>query len=189
MATERPFVHIDSVADLRAWLGANHESSDGVVIVTWKKNCGPYVSWGEVVPELLAHGWIDSKAMKFDENRRALTITPRNPRSNWSRRNKEIIETLTAEGRMTPAGLAMVELAKERGTWTALDEVEALIEPPDLTAALDGDAAAREHWDAFPRSPKRAMLEWLLTAKRPETRRRRIDAIVAGAARNERAYG
>lgn len=188
-ADDRPHVHVESVEELRAWLEANHDSSEGVWLVAWKKDRGPYVSWGEIVPELLAFGWIDSKAGTFDEDRRKLTITPRKPRSAWSRRNKEIVAVLIAEDRMAPAGLAMVELAKETGTWTALDEVEALIEPDDLAAALDADPAAREHWDGFPRSPKRAMLAWLLTAKRPETRARRIDAIVSKAAVGERAAG
>lgn len=189
MSEGRPYVHIDSVEELRAWLQANHGSSDGAYVVVWKRDRGPSVSWGAIVPELLAHGWIDSKAMRFDDDRSALTITPRNPKSNWSRRNKEIIATLEAEGRMTAAGVAMVEIAKQSGTWTALDEVEALIEPDDLKAALDADPAAREHWDGFTRSPRRAMLEWLVTAKRPETRARRIEAIVAKAAVGERAAG
>ncbi len=150
LPAERPYVHVDSVEELRAWLEANHETSDGALIVTWKKDRGPYVSWSDVVPELLAHGWIDSKSMRFDEDRRALTITPRKPKSEWSRRNKEIIETLTAEGRMTPAGQAMVELAKETGTWNALDSVEALEEPPELAAALDADPAARDELGRVP---------------------------------------
>lgn len=184
--SERPYVHVDSVDDLRAWLGANHEASTGALLVTWKKDRGPYVSWAEVVPELLAFGWIDSKAMKFDEDRRALTITPRKPKSEWSRRNKEIVETLTAEGRMTPAGQAMVDLAKETGTWSALDHVEALEEPPELAAALDAVSAARENWDAFPRSAKRLALMTLHQAKRPETRAKRVAEIAEKASRNER---
>ncbi len=189
MSDQRPHVHVDSIEELHAWLEANHETSEGAYLVAWKKGRGPHISPAEVIPELLAHGWIDSKSMKFDEDRTALTITPRNPKSNWSRRNKEIIATLEAEGRMTPAGAAMVAIAKETGTWTALDEVEALIEPADLRAALDAEPAARESWDGFPRSPKRAMLEWVMTAKRPETRERRITAIVEKAVVGERAAG
>ncbi len=65
VSPERPYVHVDSVEDLHGWLSANHESSDGARIVTWKKDRGPYVSWAEVIPELLAHGWIDNKTMRF----------------------------------------------------------------------------------------------------------------------------
>ncbi|MFN8149955.1 MAG: YdeI/OmpD-associated family protein [Solirubrobacterales bacterium] len=186
MSDERPHVHIESVAELRAWLDDNHGTSDGVWIVAWKKDRGPYVSWGEIVPELLAYGWIDSKAGSFDEDRRKLTITPRNPKSAWSRRNKEIIATLEAERRMAPAGAAMVALAKETGTWTELDEVEALIEPAELATALDADPAARANWDAFPRSAKRFALLHLHTAKREETRAKRVAEIATKAARNER---
>jgi uncharacterized protein YdeI (YjbR/CyaY-like superfamily) len=185
---DRPLVEIESAAELRAWLEQNHESSDGVWLVLWKKSSGkPYVGWDEIVPELLAFGWIDSKAKSHDDERTKLTISPRNPKSNWAKRNKEHIEVLVAEGRMAPAGLAMVELAKESGTWTALDKVEALGEADDLKAALDAVPAARKNWDAFPRSPRRALLEWIESAKRPETRAKRIAETVEKAAKNERA--
>lgn len=125
----RPFVHADSVAELRDWLESHHAGCNGAWLVTWKKNSGgPHLSWAEIVPGLLAYGWIDSKSKRFDEDRRQLTITPRRPRSNWSKRNKEIVERLLAEKRMKPAGIAMVELAKASGTWSALDSVEALEE-------------------------------------------------------------
>ena len=88
---------------------------------------------------------------------------------------------------MTPAGLAAVELAKRTGTWTALDEVENLHEPAELRAALDGTEHARRHWDAFPRSTKRAILEWIAAAKTPGTREKRITETAAKAADNVRA--
>jgi uncharacterized protein YdeI (YjbR/CyaY-like superfamily) len=88
---------------------------------------------------------------------------------------------------MLPAGLAVVEAARADGSWSSLDDVEDLIEPDDLRAALDADAAARANWDAFPRSAKRGILEWVMLAKRPETRAKRIAETVTRAARNERA--
>jgi uncharacterized protein YdeI (YjbR/CyaY-like superfamily) len=90
---------------------------------------------------------------------------------------------------MLPAGLAVVEQAKRSGTWTLLDDVEDLVVPDDLVAALDGLPGARANWDAFPPSARRQDLYWLVTARRPETRSRRLAEIAARAARNERATG
>lgn len=101
--------------------------------------------------------------------------------------NKQRVERLTAEGRMAAAGLAAVEAAKANGAWSALDQVEELHEPDDVRAALDGTPGARGHWDAFPRSAKRAILEWIGTAKRDETRAARIEETARLAADNVRA--
>ena len=114
-------------------------------------------------------------------------MTPRKPKSGWSRPNKERIERLLAAGLMAPAGLAAVEAARASGTWTALDAVERLEEPAELARALDADADARRHWDAFPRSAKRGILEWISNAKKPETRARRVAETARLAARDERA--
>lgn len=189
MSDRRPEVHVDSGAELRAWLEANHDSSDGVWLVTHKKTSatGPYVSWTEIVDELIAFGWVDSVQKRLDEDRSKIQITPRKPQSKWSRVNKERVERLTAEGRMAPPGIAMVELAKETGTWTALDAVERLEEPDDLRAALDAEPDARRHYDAFPPSSRRAILEWVTSAKRPATREARIAETVALAAEDLRA--
>lgn len=189
MSDRRPEVHVDSGAELRAWLEANHDSSDGVWLVTHKKTSatGPYVSWTEIVDELIAFGWVDSVQKRLDEDRSKIQITPRKPQSKWSRVNKERVERLTAEGRMAPPGIAMVELAKETGTWTALDAVERLEEPDDLRAALDAVPDARRHYDAFPPSSRRAILEWVTSAKRPATREARIAETVALAAEDLRA--
>ncbi len=189
MSDRRPEVHVDSGAELRAWLEANHDSSDGVWLVTHKKTSatGPYVSWTEIVDELIAFGWVDSVQKRLDEDRSKIQITPRKPQSKWSRVNKERVERLTAEGRMAPPGIAMVELAKETGTWTALDAVERLEEPDDLRAALDALPDARRHYDAFPPSSRRAILEWVTSAKRPATREARIAETVALAAEDLRA--
>jgi uncharacterized protein YdeI (YjbR/CyaY-like superfamily) len=116
-----------------------------------------------------------------------LLLTPRKPRSNWSRSNKERVERLTAAGRMQPAGRAAVEVAKARGTWTALDAAQALVEPDDLRAALDADPAARRHWEAFPRSTRRAILEWIGNARRAETRAGRVAETARLSAQNVRA--
>ena len=186
---ERAEVHVESAAELREWLAANHDSCEGVWLVTHKKTSatGPYIPWMEIVDELIAFGWVDSIQKRVDDDRSKTQITPRKPKSKWSRVNKERVERLTAEGRMAAPGIAMVELAKETGTWTALDAVERLEEPDDLRAALDANPDARRHYDAFPPSSRRAILEWITSAKREATREARVAETVALAAEDLRA--
>jgi uncharacterized protein YdeI (YjbR/CyaY-like superfamily) len=180
--------HAKSREQWRTWLERNHLTSAGVWLVTYKKETGkPRIDYGEAVEELLCFGWVDSKPAKLDEERSMLLCTPRKPRSAWSKLNKERVERLMAQGLMAPRGLELVALAKQRGTWDALNDVDALVEPEDLKARLDGNAAARTHWDAFPPSTRRGILEWILNAKRPETRQKRVDETVTLAAKNIRA--
>lgn len=188
MSDRYPEVAIDSLAQWRDWLTANHASAPGVWVTTYKKSSGrPHVPVDDIVDEALAHGWIDSRPRSLDGARSQRLLTPRRPTSAWSRVNKQRVERLIAAGRMTPAGLAAVESAKQNGSWTALDEVETLTEPDDLRAALDTHRAARRHWDAFPRSTKRAILEWIASAKTPGTRERRVAETASKAAVNVRA--
>lgn len=176
-----------SRGEWRAWLQTNHQTSRGVWLVTFKQGSAHYFSYGERVEEALCFGWVDSLARGLDDTRSMQLFTPRKPKSNWSGPNTERVARLTAAGLMTPAGQAMVDLAKATGTWTALDDVEAGVEPDDLAAALDAVADPRRHWDAFPPGARRVLLGWLLTARTPQTRAKRIEEIVARAAENVRA--
>jgi uncharacterized protein YdeI (YjbR/CyaY-like superfamily) len=182
-------VEVKSRAEWRRWLVANHDSSPGIWLVTYKKAMGPdlYLPYEELVLEALCFGWIDGQARSVDDERTSLLLTPRKPKSGWSRPNKRRVEQLEAEGLLTDAGRRAIEVAKENGSWSALDDVENLIEPPELKAALDANPAARENWDAFPPSAKKAILTWISTAKKPETRERRVTQTVAEAAENRRA--
>jgi len=110
----------------------------------------------------------------------------RAPCTGWSKLNKQRIERLTAAGLMAPAGLAKVEAAKQDGSWQALDAVEALDIPPDLAAALGSYPSARTHFDAFPRSVKRSILEWIASAKTPTTRAKRVEKTARLAQENIR---
>jgi uncharacterized protein YdeI (YjbR/CyaY-like superfamily) len=180
-------VEVTSAVELREWLQANHDKSPGIWLVSYKKAAGDkYLSYEDLVCEALCWGWIDSKAKSLDELRSQLLLTPRKPASKWSRPNKIRIAQLEAAGRMRAPGRAVVEAAKASGTWTALDDVENLIEPAELKAALDASPVARKNWDAFPRSVRRATLEWIAAAKRAETRERRIVETVDLAAQNLR---
>jgi uncharacterized protein YdeI (YjbR/CyaY-like superfamily) len=116
-----------------------------------------------------------------------LWFSPRKPGSGWSKPNKERIEKMIAVGRMAPAGLEKINAAKSDGSWTLLDAVEALEIPPDLETALAAYPQARTNFDAFPRSAKRAILEWIMQAKRPETRAKRVGETARLAEENIRA--
>ena len=137
--------------------------------------------------EALAYGWVDSKARTVDEDRSMLWFCPRNPTSGWSRPNKLRVERLLAEGRMAPAGQAVIDLAKANGGWQLLDAVEDLVVPDDLAAAFAERPGSADHWTDFPRSVRRSLLEWLVQAKRPETRAKRVLEVADKATRGERA--
>lgn len=185
---EQERVHAETRADWRAWLGEHAASRPGVWLVTWKKATGrPRMTYDESVEEALCVGWVDSKPAKLDDERSMLWFAPRKPRTGWSRPNKERVERLTAAGLMLPAGQALVDAAKADGSWTMLDAVEDLVVPDDLAAEFDRHPGAAERWEAFPRSAKRGILEWIVQAKRPETRAKRVQETAEKAARGERA--
>jgi uncharacterized protein YdeI (YjbR/CyaY-like superfamily) len=185
---DRERVQVESRTEWREWLARNHERAEGVWLVRFKKHKGDkYVSDEDAIDEALCFGWIDSLPRKLDEDRTMLWFAPRKAGSNWSKRNKERVAILIESGRMTPAGLAKIDAAKQDGTWTALDTVEALEIPADLAAEFNRYGAARQNFDAFPRSVKRGILEWILNAKRPETRAKRIAETARLAEQNIRA--
>lgn len=186
----RPMVGPFDRAAWRAWLITNHETTNGVYLVSWRRGSGrASVSYEDAVEEALCVGWVDSSGRNIDEERSIQWFARRRPRSLWARSNKERVARLTAAGQMLAAGIAVVEEAKRSGMWTLLDEVEELIVPDDLAAALEeASSPAREQWDGFPPSARRAMLQWVVEARRPETRAKRIAEIADKAARNERAY-
>jgi uncharacterized protein YdeI (YjbR/CyaY-like superfamily) len=181
-------VHPADRAEWRAWLAENHATSPGVWLVTWRRASGRTpLAYEDAVEEALCVGWVDSLGRAVDAERTSLLYTPRKSGSGWSRPNKQRVARLEEAGLMRPAGRAVVEAAIADGSWTMLDDVEDLVEPPELRALLDADPAARAHWDAFPRSAKRGLLEWIVQARRPETRARRIAETAEAASRGERA--
>ncbi len=189
MPADRPHVHPETTAQWRTWLRRNHASSTGVDLVSWKAHTGrPRVSYEDAVVEALAYGWVDSKAGTLDDQRSTIWFSPRRPNSGWARTNKARVERLLAEGRMAPAGQAAIDRAKANGTWTLLDDVEDLVVPDDLAAALGQHPGAAARWEAFPPSARRSILAWIVQARRPETRARRVGETAQKAARGERAH-
>ena len=190
MAIEAPenSVQVESRAEWREWLAANHSRTEGLWLITYKKRSGkPHVSYDEVVEEALCFGWIDSKGNKLDDERTMLWMAPRKSGTGWSALNKQRIATLTEAGLMRPPGLAKIEAAKLDGSWELLDAIERLEVPADLAAAFPANEVAWDNFDAFPRSAKRGILEWIASAKRAETRERRIAETVELASQNLRA--
>jgi uncharacterized protein YdeI (YjbR/CyaY-like superfamily) len=120
MSDRYPRVEVASRQELHDWLAAHGHLSPGIWLVTAKRvDPERHVAYGEIVEEAICFGWVDSRSRSLDDRRTMLLLTPRRPRSNWSRSNRERVARLTAEGRMQPAGLAAVEAAKAQGTWTA----------------------------------------------------------------------
>ena len=180
-------IEIASLAELRQWLEAHAGQTDSVWLVTWKKGDPRYVPYTEIVDTALCYGWVDSLPRKLEDARTMLLLSPRREGSAWSRVNKQKAERLIREGRMRPRGLAKIDAAKQSGDWDRLAAVDALETPEDLLACLRLYPEAERNWDAFPKSARRGILEWIVQAKRPETRAKRILETAELAARNERA--
>lgn len=174
----------------RGWLEANHATVPGVWLVMWRPRSGRVgLDYEAAIEEALCFGWVDSTAGRVDDDRGKLYFAPRKPRSVWAASNKARIERLIAAGRMTPAGLAVIERAKANGSWSVLDAVERLEVPPDLAEALEAHSPAAANFAAFPPSARKQLLGWIAVAQRVETRARRIRRVAEAAARNERATG
>lgn len=183
-----PAFHASSQEAWRNWLESNHRKEKGVWLIIYKKSSDtPSVYYDEAVDEALCFGWVDSKPNKRDAESYFQYFSQRNPKSNWSRVNKEKIARLEAAGKIHASGYEMIRIAKETGTWTALDEIENLLIPKDLEAEFEKYPEAKNNFDEFPRSVKRGILEWIFNAKRPETRQKRIAETAAKAAENIRA--
>jgi uncharacterized protein YdeI (YjbR/CyaY-like superfamily) len=176
------------LGDWREWLVANAASSTGIWLVLAKKGTTEptALTYDQALDEALCHGWVDGQLARRDADTFRRRFTPRRPGSAWSKRNAEHIQRLVAEQRMHPAGLAAVDRAKTDGTWDNAYAGAASIEiPEDLAAALDGTPRAREHFERLDGANRYAVLYRVTTAKRPDTRARRIEQLVAMLARGE----
>ncbi|GAB3971308.1 YdeI/OmpD-associated family protein [Spirosoma terrae] len=166
----------------REWLQAHHHTEKSVWLVYYKKKSNrSTLAWSEAVDEALCFGWIDSLAKPIDEERYRQFFCRRKPTSVWSRINKEKVERLIREGLMAQAGLDVIDRAKSNGSWAILDDAEALIIPADLEEELQKKPNARAYFLGLCKSDKRNLLQWLVLAKRPETRQKRIVDIIESA--------
>ncbi len=171
----------------RKWLEANHEEKQSVWLIYHKKiSPMPTIKYSEAVDEALCFGWIDSKSKPIDDEKYMQFFCKRKEKSVWSKINKEKIEQLTKSGLMTEAGFTIIEKAKQNGSWTLLDDAEALIIPEDLDRELHQKPTAKTYFLSLSRSDKRNILQWLVLAKRQETREKRIKEIVTLAEQNQK---
>ena len=174
-----PIFHAESRAAWRGWLAAHHESERGVWLCSWRSSHGgPVCPYADAVEEAICFGWIDSTVNILDDDRGLQMMTPRKPRSTWTRLNRARVAALEEQGRMTDAGRRVIEVAKANGWWTILDPVEDLVVPDDLAAALDVDPALRAAWERMSPSARKQYLLTLVTAAGADTRARRVATIV-----------
>lgn len=172
----------ESIAEWRAWLQENHQTKQAVWLVCYRIKSGKKsISWSESVDVALCFGWIDSKKIKIDEERSHQFFSKRKAKSTWSKINKDKVEQLIAQGLMRAAGFASIETAKQNGSWSVLDEVEAMLVPDDLMAGLNQKPLAKAYFEGLNKSAKKAILQWLVMAKRPETRQQRIHEVLTRA--------
>ena len=173
-------IHPKTRAGWRSWLVKNHATAEGVWLIYYRASTGKRrLTWEDAVREALCFGWIDSKVKPIDDERYKQIFTPRKPRSVWSKVNKQYVAELVEPGLMTDAGLRAVEVAKKNGAWSLLEPIDALIVPADLASALRGSERAREAYEALSKSAKRALLYSLYTAKREDTRAKRVAKAIA----------
>jgi uncharacterized protein YdeI (YjbR/CyaY-like superfamily) len=186
----KPILAFATRQEWEAWLEEEHTSSDGVWVKFAKKGSGvATVVYAEAVESALCYGWIDSQVKSLDERFYLQKFTPRRARSKWSQVNRQKIEELTKQGRMKPAGLEQVELAKADGRWEAAYASPASVEvPADLRKALDASPKAAEFFATLNKSNRFAMIYQVEDAKKPETRVRRIEKFVAMMERGEKPY-
>lgn len=176
-----------SLAAWRKWLEKNHASKQSVWLVFYNKSSKKKsISWSESVDVALCFGWIDSKKIKIDEVTSHQFFSKRKPQSTWSKINKEKVQQLIHSGLITQAGLNAVETAKQNGSWTILDEVESLIIPSDLEKAFRKHKGSKNYFLSLSKSIKKMMLQWIVLAKLPETRQKRIDEIADLAAQQKK---
>jgi uncharacterized protein YdeI (YjbR/CyaY-like superfamily) len=176
-----------SQADWRKWLEKNHQSKQSVWLIYFKISTKiPSISWSEAVDEALCFGWIDSTKKTIDKERYMQYFSKRKPKSNWSKINKEKVAKLIQNKLMTKAGFKSIETAKQNGAWIILDDVENLIVPTDLLTALSKSENSMEFFQSQSKSFRKVILYWIISAKRIETRQKRIAEVVRSAGNGKR---
>lgn len=176
---ETPELYFRSDNEWRSWLLENHRSTRGVQLIFYKKaHEEESMSWEEAVRVALCFGWIDSTVKSLGNGKRRQYFCPRKPKSVWSKLNKTHIRELKSSGLMHPSGLERIRAAKRDGSWTALDDVEKGLVPPDLQLAFDRNPVAITNFENFTKGQRKSYLYWLNQAKRDSTRQDRIAAII-----------
>jgi len=175
----------ESRTDWRKWLEKNHQSKQSVWLVFYKKKSKkPTLTWSEAVDEALCFGWIDSVKKTIDTEKYKQYFSKRKAKSNWSKINKDKVEILIEQGLMKEEGYKSIEIAKENGSWIILDGVEELEIPEDLKEEFANYKGSMEYFNSLSKSAKKILLYWVISAKRKETREKRIIEIAENASKN-----
>ncbi|MFH4964106.1 YdeI/OmpD-associated family protein [Gaetbulibacter sp. M235] len=183
-------LYFKSDDEWRKWLHDNHASSKGIHLIFYKVDHeNDSMRWEEAVKVALCYGWIDSTVKSLGDGKRRQYFTPRNNKSVWSALNKKYIEELTELDLMHAAGLEKIEIAKQNGSWTELDDVENGIIPNDLQSEFDKNPIAYTNYQNFAPSYRKSYLYWLNQAKRETTRQKRITEIIQLCTNNIKSRG
>ncbi|WP_248723927.1 YdeI family protein [Seonamhaeicola sp. ML3] len=176
---ELPELYFERDTDWYYWLLNNHSKSDGVYLIFYKLELNiPTMRWEDAVKVAICFGWIDSTVKSLGNGKRRQYFTKRNPKSSWSALNKRYIKELEASGLIHESGYKSIEIAKQNGSWTAADALEQGIIPDELQNAFDENPRAFENYQSFSKGYKKAYLSWVYSAKRPETKQKRISEII-----------
>lgn len=188
---EKPELYFPRALEWREWLHINHkEYPKGVHLIFYKLETNiPTMRWEDAVKVALCYGWIDSTVKSLGDGKRQQYFCPRNPKSTWSALNKSYIKALEQQGLIHPSGWKTIEIAKETGSWSAMDDVEDLIIPDDLQQAFNLNPSAFENYQNFAPGYRKSYLSWLHQAKRKETRDRRINQIIGLCGKNLKTPG
>ena len=171
----------------RDWLEENHEKKDFIWLVFYKKKSpNPNLTWSEAVDEALCFGWIDSVKKTIDKDRYKQYFSKRKAKSTWSKVNKDKVDYLMKHDLIMEAGYRSIEIAKKNGSWSILDSVEALIIPDDLEEAFKTGKGSKEYFEGLSKSARKILLYWIVSAKKMETRQRRIVEIVENASKKRK---
>jgi uncharacterized protein YdeI (YjbR/CyaY-like superfamily) len=173
-------LHVTNREDWRQWLEKNHDKEKEVWLIFYKKHTGKHrVHYDDAVEEALCFGWIDSIVKRIDDEKYAQKFTPRKPGSKWSQLNKKRVEKMIKEDRMTEAGLALINAAKKSGKWEQfISQPKELIIPPVVITALSANKKAWENFNNLAPSYQRQYVGWITTAKKEETRQRRLNEAI-----------
>ncbi|MFS4482882.1 YdeI/OmpD-associated family protein [Hyunsoonleella sp. 2307UL5-6] len=170
-----PELYFERDIDWYDWLRVNHNKTKGVYLIFYKLELNmPTMRWEEAVKVAICFGWIDSTVKSLGDGKRRQYFCPRNPKSTWSALNKKYVEALKKVGLIHESGYKLIDLAKKTGTWSAMDDVENGIIPKDLQKAFDKNTSAFKNYQSFAKGYRKSYLSWLQSAKREETRKKRI---------------
>ncbi len=172
----------ESTEDWRNWLKENHVKEDSIWLIFYKKSSPDHnITWSDAVDEALCYGWIDSTKKSIDDSKYVQYFCKRKPKSNWSKVNKEKVRALIEQGLMKEAGFKSITVAKENGSWSYLDAVEAVLIPEDLQEEFKNHEGSGDYFTSLSKSNKKILLYWIVSAKRKETRRKRVKEVAENA--------